>query len=407
MCVRSANASFFGVQVAVVTSPMYLLKELGLLPGTFFAAPARGPDRPQRKGRNGGEVCWQLARQALQKRYYLARFGVARRHPELHPRHDADGLRKRRHRPVVKIGRRHRDIPQAGNTENIKVVGVLGDIGASVVDGLAARCLPIGLNDTEFSVHSAANEDTVVARYAAGIDEGIEAAASLGRQCIDVASKVAIKGRWCHQGPLIGPDGLGNVLARHWMRIVRESRFEQRGVTRNSFESVDDCLLVRLPVRDRGGESLYHLILEAVTVAAPVNDEVEPGIEDCRGMARVRSLPDADRLGQPVRSVARWLMATGTTDIGVDRQPRIEEEQPTEIDTLRRNRRVRPRHIPRKRLKQSLSLLEPLGFALRCGCRRNDAQQHDAGQPEVYLHRLSPSAINPVTAPGFEAFTKS
>src|SRR5262245_21793318 len=186
------------------------------------------------------------------------------------------------------------------------------------------------------------------------------------------------------------------------MRIVREGRFEQGGVTRNLFESVDDCLLVRLPVRDRRGEGLYHLILEAVTVAAPVNDEIEPGIEDRRGMAWMRSLPDADRLGQPVRSVARWLMATGTTEIGVDRQSRIEKEQPTEIDTLRRNRRVRRRHIPRKRLKQSLSLLEPLRFALRCGCRHNDDQQRDTGEAEVYLHHLSPSAINPVTAPGFE-----
>src|SRR5262249_56061862 len=105
---------------------------------------------------------------------------------------------------------------------------------------------------------------------------------------------------------------------------------------------------------------------------------------------------DEGGLGEGVRSVAGWLMATGTTEIGVDRQSRIEEQQPTEIDTLRRNRRVRPRHIPRKRLKQSLSLLEPLDFALRCGCRRNDAQQHDASEPEVYLHRLSPSAINPV-----------
>src|SRR5262249_2398301 len=87
--------------------------------------------------------------------------------------------------------------------------------------------------------------------------------------------------------------------------------------------------------RDRRGEGLYHLILEAVTVAAPVNDEIEPGIEDCRGMTRMRSLPDTDRLGQPVRSVARWLMATGTSEIGVDRQSRIEEEQPTEIDTTR------------------------------------------------------------------------
>src|SRR5215471_5323377 len=129
--------------------------------------------------------------------------------------------------------------------------------------------------------------------------------------------------------------------------VVRESRLEQRGVTRNLFESVDDCLLVRLPVRDRRGERLYHLILEAVTVAAPVNDEIEPGIEDCRGMARMRSLPDTDRLGQPVRSVARWLMATEATEIGVDRQSGIEEQQLAEIDTLRRNRRLRGRYIPR------------------------------------------------------------
>src|SRR6266849_4670107 len=131
------------------------------------------------------------------------------------------------------------------------------------------------------------------------------------------------------------------------MRIVRESCFEQRGVTRNLFEPVDDCLLIRLPVRDRRGERLYHLILEAVTVAAPVNDEIEPCIEDCRGIARMRSLPDTDRFGQPVRSVACWLMATRTTDIGVDRQSGIEEEQPAEIDSLRRNRRVRRRHVPR------------------------------------------------------------
>src|SRR5262249_57153121 len=131
------------------------------------------------------------------------------------------------------------------------------------------------------------------------------------------------------------------------MRIVREGRFEQRGITWNLFEPIDDCLLVRLPIRDRRGKRLYHLILETVTVAAPVNDEIEPGIEDCRGIARMRALPDTDRLGQPVRSVACWLMATGTTDISVERQSRIEEEQPAEIDALRRNRRLRRRHVPR------------------------------------------------------------
>src|SRR5262245_31627783 len=111
------------------------------------------------------------------------------------------------------------------------------------------------------------------------------------------------------------------------MRIVREGRFEQRGIARNLFEPVDDCLLVRLPARDWRGKGLYHLILEAVTIAAPVNDETEPGIEERRGIARMRSLPDTDRFGQTVCSVACWLMATGTTEIGVDRQSGIEEEQ--------------------------------------------------------------------------------
>src|SRR5215470_8531135 len=131
--------------------------------------------------------------------------------------------------------------------------------------------------------------------------------------------------------------------------------------------------------------------------------KLSPGIEDCRGIARMRSLPDTDRFGQPVRSVAFWLMATGTTDISVDRQSGIEEEQPAEIDSLRRNRRVGRRHVPRKRLEQFLNLLEPLRLSLRCSGRRNDDQKRHAGEAEVWLHHLPPSAINPGTAPGFEA----
>jgi len=224
------------------------------------------------------------------------------------------------------------------------------------------RRYPIVLNDAKFLVHSAANKHTVVARCAAGVDEGIEAAASFGRQCIDVTGEVAIKWRWSYQGPLVRSDGGGNILARHRVRIVREGRFEKRGIVRNLFESIDNCLLVRLPAGDRRSEGFYHLILEAVTVAAPVDDEIEPGIEDCRGIARMRSLPDTDRLGQPVRSVACWLMASGTTDISVDCQSGIEEQQAAETNTLRRNRRTRHRHVLWKRLKRSLSLLEPAPF---------------------------------------------
>src|SRR5262249_11137127 len=182
---------------------------------------------------------------------------------------------------------------------------------------------------------------------------------------------------------------------------------EQRGIGRDLFQPVDDCLLVRLPVRDRRGKRLYHLILEAVTVAPPVNDEIEPGIENCRGITRMRSLLDADRLGQPICSVACWLMAPGATDIRSDRTSGIEKEPPAEIGTLRRNRGVRHRHVPRKRLKQFLNLLEPLRFGLHCGCRRNDDHQRDAGEAEVWLHHLSPSTINPAHTPSFETFTKS
>src|SRR5262249_60251350 len=106
------------------------------------------------------------------------RYPAARR--AAHARWEVEGLCIPRHRSVVKIGCSRPDISQAGTAEKIKVVEVLGPIGASVVDGLAARCPPIGLTDAKFSVHSAANEDTVVARYAAGIDEGREAAASFG-----------------------------------------------------------------------------------------------------------------------------------------------------------------------------------------------------------------------------------
>jgi hypothetical protein len=86
------------------------------------------------------------------------------------------------------------------------------------------RRYPIVLNDAKFLVHSAANKHTVVARCAAGVDEGIEAAASFGRQCIDVTGEVAIKWRWSYQGPLVRSDGGGNILARHRVRIVREGR---------------------------------------------------------------------------------------------------------------------------------------------------------------------------------------
>ena len=63
-----------------------------------------------------------------------------------------------------------------------------------------------------------------------------------------------------------------------------------------------------------------------------------------------------------------------------------------ETDTLRRNRRVRRCHISWKRLKQSLSLLEPLRFGLRCGCRHNAVEGYVNGK--LYFEHVLPERVS-------------
>src|SRR6266702_8730509 len=115
------------------------------------------------------------------------------RYPELHTRPNADRFGQRRRRPIVKVWRRHRDVAQAGNAENIKIAGVLRHIHASRVDGPASGCLPIVLDHTKLLVHGPADADALVASGAAGIDKRLEARAGHRRKRIDLAGEISVE----------------------------------------------------------------------------------------------------------------------------------------------------------------------------------------------------------------------
>src|SRR6266700_3901267 len=222
--------------------------------------------------RSRGEGRRQLARQTFEEGNHVANFRIPERYPELHTRHNADRFGQRRHRPIVKVWRCHRDVAQAGNAEDIKIAEVLRHIHASRVDGPASGYLPIVLDHTKLLVHAAADAAALVASGAAGIDKRLEARAGHWRKSIDVAGEISVERRRRDQGPLMCADRIRRVARGHWSGLVRERRLEQREIARNLSEPVDNGLRIRLTGCDRRYERFDHLILEALAIASPVND---------------------------------------------------------------------------------------------------------------------------------------
>ena len=74
--------------------------------------------------------------------------------------------------------------------------------------------------------------------------------------------------------------------------FVRERHLEQRGVTRDARQAIDDSFLVGLTGCDRRGERLEYLVLEICPVTAPMNDKTHPGIEVGRDVTRMETLLD-------------------------------------------------------------------------------------------------------------------
>src|SRR2546429_3588752 len=94
------------------------------------------------KRRDRDEVWGELPRQTLKECEDFSCVRVRERHAKLDARHDPDGFRQGRNRPVVKVRRRHHDVAQARNAEDVKIIGIVGNVETPLVDGLATRRLP-------------------------------------------------------------------------------------------------------------------------------------------------------------------------------------------------------------------------------------------------------------------------
>src|SRR6516225_3203635 len=71
----------------------------------------------------------------------------------------------------MEIGRGHCHIAQARDTEHVEVVGILRDVEATLVNGVAPCRFPIVFYHAKLPVHPAADPDAVVARDTTGVDE--------------------------------------------------------------------------------------------------------------------------------------------------------------------------------------------------------------------------------------------
>src|SRR5215469_12276163 len=200
----------------------------------------------------------------------------------------------------MEIGRRHRHIAQARDAEYVEVIGILRDVEATLVDGVAPCRFPIIFHHPEFLIHPATDTDAVVARHTTGVDELLQAGLCGGRQRPLIAREIRIEGGWGHQCALIGADRCGDVPQRDRLWIVRKCRLEQGRITRDACQAIEYSFLVGLTGCNRRGERLEYLILEVRPVAAPMNDKTRSGIEVGRDMTWMGTLPDTDWFWQRV-----------------------------------------------------------------------------------------------------------
>ena len=84
-----------------------------------------------------------------------------------------------------------------------------------------------------------------------------------------------------------------------------------------------------------------RLVLYILAVPAPVCLELKRCIEDRGCPAVIDLVKRALRLWQAVRSIQSRLMAARATHRAVNRDPGIEEQLPSQFDTLRRYREFR------------------------------------------------------------------
>ncbi len=129
-----------------------------------------------------------------------------------------------------------------------------------------------------------------MAHHATGIDEFLQPRARCPGEGVGLAVQIGVERRGRHQGPLIGADRLRNILCGHGIPVISECCLEQGRIARNAAEPILYRLQVGLTGSDRRGKCLYHLVLDALAIASPVNN-VQRRVEVRRGIARRASVP--------------------------------------------------------------------------------------------------------------------
>src|SRR4030088_770648 len=112
----------------------------------------------------------QLSGKTPEKSDDVGRILIAENPSELHLGHDSYRLRKRAHRAVMEIGRRHRDVAQARHLEHVSVLRIVRHVEAAFVRLRAPRRGPISLDDAELLEDAAADVRAVVAGGGPRID---------------------------------------------------------------------------------------------------------------------------------------------------------------------------------------------------------------------------------------------
>src|SRR6266581_292163 len=100
-------------------------------------------DRGRWKNWSSGKIRWQVPRETIEEGDHVIDFAILEFCSQLHASHDPDRFRKRRYRPIMEVWGRHSDVPQACYSEYVQISRILGHVGPTLIDGLAAGGDPI------------------------------------------------------------------------------------------------------------------------------------------------------------------------------------------------------------------------------------------------------------------------
>src|SRR5439155_13031217 len=128
---------------------------------------------------------------------------------------------------------------QACYSEYVQIGRILGHVGTTHVDGLAAGGVPIIFDDAEFPIHPTPDAGAVVACRTSSPDERLQASQRGCRERIHAAREISVERRWRNQSPFVCADGFGDVLNGQGISICWKRPLEQRSIASDPPEPLD------------------------------------------------------------------------------------------------------------------------------------------------------------------------